>query len=182
MSMEVWDPFNQAMSLRDAMDRLLQDSIVRPLWGRRGMDVEALALDVRETENEYSVEASLPGVRPEDIEIQVTGDTLTIRAQTRQEREQKQGENMLMRERRVGSYYRTLTLPTPIDAEHVQAQFENGILRLTLPKAQQARPRRIEVRAGTSGQQAENIPVEARGQEQQGTQAQTGTQEGTPIH
>lgn len=180
MSMEIWDPFNQAMSLRDAMDRLLQESIVRPGPSRRGTETEALALDVRETENEYTLEASLPGVRPEDIQIQVAGETVTIRAETRHEREQKQGEHMLMRERRMGTYYRSLTLPMPINADHVQAHFENGVLRLELPKAEQARPRRIEVWSGMPGQQAGNIPIAGTSPEQ--PSGQEGTTEGQPIH
>lgn len=182
MAMEPWDPFNQAMSLRDAMDRLLQESIVRPSAGRRGAETEALALDVRETENEYTLEASLPGVRPEDIQIQVAGDTVTIRAGTRHEREQKAGEHMLMRERRAGTYYRSLTLPMPTDADHVQAHFENGVLRLELPKAEQARPRRIEVHAGMPSPHVESIPIEGTAQEQQAGQAQAETTEGPPIH
>jgi HSP20 family protein len=198
MSMEQWDPFRQAMSLRDVMDRLLEESFVRPSLGRRGTGGESLAVDVRENEDQYVVEASLPGVKPEDVQIQVTGDTVTIRGETREEREQRRGENVLMRERRMGSFSRSLRLPMPINAERAEAHFEHGVLTLTLPKAEQARPRRIEVRTG-GRQTTENIPVEGTVQSQpsaqgqgmqagmqgaQGMQGQEGVQEqaGTPHH
>ncbi len=159
MAMEPWEPFRQAMSLRDAMDRLMEESFVRPVWSRRGAEGGALALDVRENENDYTLEASMPGVKPEDVQIQVAGDTVTIRGETRQEHEERKGEQFLMRERHYGAYSRSLTLPTPIDTEHAQAQFEHGVLTLTLPKAQQAKPRRIEVRSGER-KPGENIHVE----------------------
>jgi HSP20 family protein len=169
--MERWDPYRDTLSLRDAMDRLLQESFVRPAWGRRGIEGGTVALDVRENENEYTVEASLPGVKPEGVQIQVMGDTVTISGETRQEREQRRGENVLMRERQVGSFSRSLTLPMPIDADRAEARFEHGVLTLTLPKAEQARPRRIQVRGAGAGAQGgvEQIPVET-GQES-GTQA-----------
>lgn len=178
MAMELWDPYNQMMSLREAMDRLLQDTFVRPSVGWQSAERNRLALDVREEENDYKVEASLPGVKPEDVQIQVTGDTVTIRGDMREEREQKQGGNVLLHERRAGSYTRTFTLPMPIDADHAAAHFEHGVLTLTLPKAEQARPRRIQVQSARTDQQRENVPIDTSAQAQQGSPPQ----EGAPIH
>jgi HSP20 family protein len=155
MSMELWDPFEQALSLRSVMDRLLQESFVRPQTTgsmTRGDQGMMLPLDIHESEDAYTLQASLPGVKPEDVQIQITGDTVTIRGETQEKREEKRGDQVLLRERRAGVFSRTVSLPTPIDADHAEARFENGVLTLTLPKSQQAKPRRISVRAGDGRQ------------------------------
>jgi HSP20 family protein len=163
MTIERWDPFSEMLTLRDAMNRLIEESFVRPgttavaLPGRAGFRA-----DLRETENEYVLEASLPGVKPEDIDISVEGNQVSIRAETKAE-EEKQGERYLFRERSYGRFQRTLTLPTNIQADQVNAELNNGILTLTLPKAEEARPRRIQVRGGGQSQQ-----LEAGGQQSQG--------------
>jgi HSP20 family protein len=89
MAIERWDPFREAISLRDAMNSLFQESFIRPgsLQARDG--ATPLLLDVSETEDEYVVEASLPGIKPEDVQITVHGDTLTIRGETKSEEEKK---------------------------------------------------------------------------------------------
>jgi HSP20 family protein len=173
--MQLWDPFNDVVSLRDAMDRLLQDSFIRPSGGRtqreRGGDGAMLPLDLKESEDSYTIQASLPGVKPEDIQVQVVGDTVIIRGEVRDERENKQGEQVVLRERRLGRFARTVTLPMPIDPEHVEATFENGVLTLRLPKSQMAKPRRIEVRS-TAGQQPQQMEARAGTQAQQQGQGQ----------
>ena len=175
MSMELWDPFGHGVSLREAMDRLLQDSFIRPSGGQRGLYAGSLALDVHEDENSYTVRASLPGIKPEDVQVQVMGDTLTIRGETHEEREQQSGERALLRERHTGNYSRTVTLPMPFDGEHAETSFENGVLTLTLPKEAQARPRRIPVRGASTGTGGEQVPIESTGQRQ------TPTSSGTPV-
>lgn len=150
MSMEPWDPFGHSLTLREAMDRLLQDSFIRPSGWLRGMNAGSLALDVHEDENSYTIRASLPGIKPEDVHVQVVGDTITIRGETHEEREQKDGGRVILHERQSGSFNRTLTLPMPIDGDHAEANFENGVLVLTLPKEPRARPRRIQIRGATS--------------------------------
>ena len=119
MTLMRWDPFREVFSLRDAMDRLMEESFVRPTWWANGHTF-GLPLDVQESDNEYVVKASLPGYRPEDVNITVTGDTLTIRAEHRGEEEHK-GENFLLRERRFGTVSRSITLPAPIQGDQVQA-------------------------------------------------------------
>src|SRR5690242_5902532 len=103
MAMERWvDPFRDVVSLRDAMNSLFQESFVRPgAGGSGGAGVAALPLDVTESENEFVVKASMPGVRPDQVQITVHGDTVTIRGESKGEDEQK-GHNWLLRERRFG--------------------------------------------------------------------------------
>src|ERR687883_358151 len=99
MAIERWDPFREAISLRDAMNSLLQDSFVRPsgLAGQEG--TSSLPLDIAESEDEYVVRASMPGVKPDDVQITVHGETLTIRGESRAE-EDKKGQAWHVRERR----------------------------------------------------------------------------------
>ncbi len=178
MALEPWDPFTQMMSLREAMDRLLQETFVRPSIGWRYLESPQLALDVREEENDYKVEASLPGVRPEDVQIQVAGDTITIRGEIRTQSEEKQGSNLLLRERRSGRFSRTFTLPMLIDAEHAEAHFEHGVLSVTLPKLEAAKVRRIPIHGARSEPQRESVPVDTTMQPPQVDQPR----EAPPIH
>jgi HSP20 family protein len=151
MALERWDPFREAISLRDAMNSLLQESFVKPGGLAAQNASAALPLDVSETENEFVVRASLPGVRPEDVQITVHGDTLTIRGDSKAEQERK-GEHWHLRERRFGAFQRSLTLTMPVDPDQAQAQYEHGVLTLTLPKSEAARPRQIKVGSASQGQ------------------------------
>jgi len=145
MSIQRWDPFREMMTLREAMDRLFQESFIRPSSaGMASLEGGALAVDMYQTDNELVVKAPLPGVKPEDVEITITGDTLTIRGAIKAEQEIKR-ENYFRQERRFGSFARTLTLPLPVQAEKAEATFDNGLLTLTIPKAAEARPKQIKV-------------------------------------
>jgi len=139
-----WDPFREMMSLRNVMDRLVDDAFVRPTSGL-GM-LHSPAVDMLENEDEVVVKASLPGVRSDDINISVTGDALTIRGEMKSEREEEK-DNYIFRERRSGSFSRSLALPTSVIAEKAKAEFENGILTLSLPKAEEVKPKTITVKA-----------------------------------
>ena len=143
MAIQRWEPLREMVSLRDAMNSLLQESFVRPV-GLIGNGAEFLPLDIAETEDEFIVKASLPGVRPEDVHITARGDTLTIRGEMKAE-EEKKGEHYHLRELRQGHFQRTVTLSTPISADKAQAQFENGVLTLKLPKAEEAKPKEIKI-------------------------------------
>lgn len=154
MALDRWNPFQDMLSLRDAMDRLMQESFVRP-GGFLGFSNQmSLPLDMAESGNEFIVRASLPGMKPEDVQITVQGDVLTIRGETRAEEEQK-GQQWIMHEHRSGTFQRTVRLPTPVNADQAQATHENGILTLTLPKSEAARARQISINAqpqiGTQG-------------------------------
>jgi HSP20 family protein len=141
MAVNRWDPFSDMMSLRDAMDRLLQDSFVRV---SEASTAETVPLDVGETDDGYVVRAYLPGVSSECADVSVHGGALTIRVELPQE-DDAGVRTWLVRERRPGTLERTVRLPGAVDADVAQASCENGVLRLTLPKAQSARPRRIPV-------------------------------------
>ena len=143
MAIQHWEPFREMVSLRDAMNSLLQESFVRPV-GLMGDGAALLPLDIAETEDEFIVKALLPGVRPEDVHITAHGDSLTIRGEMKAE-EEKKGEHYHLRELRQGHFERTVTLSTPISADKAQAQFENGILTLKLPKAEEAKPKEIKI-------------------------------------
>jgi len=151
MAIERWDPFREAISLRDAMNSLLQESFVRPggMQGQAGHST--LPLDVTENENEFVVKASLPGVKPEDVQITVHGDTLTIRGESRVE-EEKKGEQWHLRERRYGAFQRSVALATPVNSDKAQAHYEHGVLTLTLPKSEAAKPRQIKVGGASQAQ------------------------------
>jgi len=151
MAIDLWDPFREAVSLREAMNSLLQDSFVRPGGVPAQSGLTALPLDVSETENEFVVKASLPGIKPDDVHITVHGDTLTIRGESKVE-EEKKGEHWHLRERRSGVFQRSLSLSAPVDSDKAQAEFEHGVLTLTLPKAESAKPRQIKVGGAAQGQ------------------------------
>ena len=139
-----YDPFRQAMSLRDAMDRLLRESFVSPGMMFTTTGEVNLPLDVMEDQDGYVIQASLPGLKPEDVQINLQGDTLSIRGQVSQTAEEK-AKTYLLRERQQTTYARAVTLPGPVDADHATAQFEHGVLTLTLPKAEAARPKTIRI-------------------------------------
>jgi len=159
MAIQVWDPFREMVSLHDAMSSLLQDSYVRPGGKLADGGPAMLPLDISENENEFIVKASLPGVKPDDVQITAHGDTLTIRGQIKAE-EEKKDENYHLRERRFGRFQSTVKLSSPIRADQAQARFEDGVLTLTLPKAEEAKPKQIKV-GGQS--QAEGGPAQGQG-------------------
>lgn len=142
-----WDPFAEIEQIREAMDRLFED--FRPFrWVAPGVNGSRsygyFPVDIRETREAIELTAALPGIRPEDLEIQVQGDVVTIKGEAREEKEEK-NVNWLRRERRYGSFYRSFTLPTPIDADKATASYEHGVLRLHLPKSEEVRPKVIKV-------------------------------------
>ena len=142
-----WEPFRELVSLREAMDRLFEESFVRPGGGRlapAGMEIPAV--DMYQTDDAVVVKSAIPGIKPEDIDISITGDTLTIRGETRVEEEVNE-ENYIRRERRYGSFCRSLALPLPVVTEKAEAEFENGVLTLTLPKAEEVKPKAIKIKA-----------------------------------
>jgi len=130
------------MPLRAAMNDLFEQSLVRPGAGL-GASPAALALDVYAEGENYVVEAALPGLAPEAVDVTVLGNQVTISG----EYAATEGRQYLFRERPVGKFERTIALPTDVDAEGVQAHYEHGLLHLSVPKAASARPRRIELGA-----------------------------------
>jgi HSP20 family protein len=150
LALSRWDPFSEMTSLRDAMSRLMESAFVSPTVGAGTADLLALPVDVWENENEYVVQATLPGKRPEDVKIAVQGNTLTIEGE-RKPREQREGERLIFGEHRYGRFARSFSFNAPVNADQAQARFENGVLHLTVPKTEAARPKQIRI-AGGDGQ------------------------------
>jgi HSP20 family protein len=142
-----WDPFGEMVHLHRAMDRVLDERFARP-WRTLGWENgEAfLPLDVYETEDELVVKASLPGFKPEDVDVSITGDTLTIKGEYKAEEETKK-RSYYRQEHRYGSFHRAITLPTQIESGKAEAVFEHGVLTLTMPKAESIKPKTIKVKA-----------------------------------
>jgi HSP20 family protein len=140
-------PRADVATFRNALDRFFDDAAFRPLnWG--SFAESRLPLDITSTEDAITIEAALPGIRPEDVEITVHQDTLTIGVKEQQERESREGERVY-REVRRSTGSRTMTLPSGLDIDRATAAFENGMLRLDIPRAEQAKPRQIPVTAVT---------------------------------
>ncbi|RLC94516.1 MAG: Hsp20/alpha crystallin family protein [Chloroflexi bacterium] len=148
MTMMRWEPFRELMSLRQAMDRLFEDSFVRPtrFWPDFGRGEWTLDLDMYQTPNEVVVKAALPGVKPDEVDISITGDTLTIKGEHKEEQEVKE-EDYFRRERRYGTFSRSIQIPVPVKSDKADAVFENGVLTLTLPKLEEVKPKQIKVKA-----------------------------------
>jgi HSP20 family protein len=146
--MDRWNPFREMLALREAMDRMFDDSFLRSTMstGRAA----SFPIDLAETDQGFLLRAALPGVRPEDVQITIHGDTLTIRAESKAQEERKE-DNWLIREQRSGQYQRMISLPAPVNPDQAQASFQDGILELTLPKAEQARPRQIKISGAAQG-------------------------------
>ena len=139
-----WEPFRELMEMRRDWDRLFDDNLFRPLWAENGHS--APLVNLYQTVDEIHVKAAMPGVKPEDVEIEVNGFVLTIKAEVKQEEECKDA-TYHVRERRYRSYAHSLNLPTPVKAEKAQAEVSDGILHVTLPKAEEAKPKVITVKA-----------------------------------
>ena len=146
MSIIRWDPFRDAVSLRDAMSRLFEESFIRPAAWPGPFEGVGLAVDMVETKDDVVVKAAAPGLQPEDIDIAVTGDLLTIKCEFKSEIK-TEGASVIRQERRYGAFERTLSLPTQVVADKARAEFENGMLTLTLPKAEEVKPKTIRVKA-----------------------------------
>jgi HSP20 family protein len=133
------------VQLRDAMDRMTEHGLRPPvpfgLWAEGVM-----AVDMYETEAAVVVKTPIPGVKAEDIDVSIVGDTLTIKAEIKEDEEVKR-ESYLRRERRFGSCYRSVQLPDGLQVDKAEADFSDGVLTLTFPKAEEVRPKTIKVTA-----------------------------------
>jgi HSP20 family protein len=141
-----WEPLNDVVSLRNVMDRLFEESYIQPRFMspvREGV-MGQFALDVIENESAFIVKASVPGFKPDEIDSTVVGDTLTIKGQSKAETLSEK-ETYLLQERRYGSFQRSISLPVGVQADQAQADFEDGVLTLTLPKIEAAKPKQIKV-------------------------------------
>jgi HSP20 family protein len=141
-----YNPYGELVTLRDAMGRLFEDSFVSPLTWRQ-LDGEMLnpAMDVHQTGDEIIVTASLPGLKAEDVDITITGQTLAIRGEFKAD-EKVERDQYLYRERRYGTFHRQVELPVRVQGDATTATFEDGVLTLKIPKAEEVKPRQIKVK------------------------------------
>jgi HSP20 family protein len=137
------DPFRELVSLRDAMDRLFEESFVRP-FGWVSPVESAMALDMYETDDNLVIKAALPGVLPENVDVTIEGDRLRIEGEVKADEEMDKGK-VHIRERRYGKFSRVILLPTDVQSDKAKAEFKDGILTLTLPKAEELKPKRIKI-------------------------------------
>lgn len=147
MSIVRWEPFSDLMSLREAMDRLFEESVVRP--GNRLLAPYGpgeMAIDMYESDDDLVVTAALPGVKPEDVDITITGDTLSIKGETKSETKVEKG-SYLRQERRYGAFSRTLVLPVSVQTDKAEAKFKDGVLTLSIPKAEESKPKIVKIKA-----------------------------------
>lgn len=141
MTIRRWEPLGDFMSLRQAMDRLFEDSFIRT-----AAPGPYVPFDIYETGDAVVVKAHLPGWKPEDVDITITGDVLTIKGQY-QEETPVENATWHVRETRQGSFSRTISLPGRMKTDEATANFEHGVLTLTIPKADEVKPRQIKVAA-----------------------------------
>jgi HSP20 family protein len=148
MSIVKWNPFREMVALHEDMDRLFS----RLDGGARENSVSGgqnwmLAMDVVETGDEIKLKASVPGIEPENIQIQVEDNVLTVSGERRFEDKVEQGKYTWL-EQRYGSFSRSVTLPRWADSERIEASYRHGVLELTVPRREESKPRRIELKLG----------------------------------
>ncbi len=149
MAIARYSPLTDLVSLRDAMDQLFQESFIRPNGWSGPAGQLAVPVDLWETKDAYHLRADLPGMTPEDITINVTGDTVSLSGEAKAETDVA-NDGWLRQERRTGKFQRTFTLPVQIDSNAVTATFTNGILDLVLPKSEAVKPKTVKISAVTS--------------------------------
>jgi HSP20 family protein len=150
-----WNPYQEMAGVRRLMRRMFEDPLLSQGFDLVDQDqVWDFPLDVMENQDAYVVKASLPGINPDNLEITYNNNTLTIRGEVKEEEEHTDKEQRYhLRERRYGSFSRSIYLPTPIDANKIKADYNSGVLTLELPKAEEAKPKRIPIRASDSQKQ-----------------------------
>jgi len=137
-------PVDEMVTLREAMDRLFDDAFTRPFSWSGLADVPAI--DMYQTEDKVVVKASLPGLNADDVQVSVTDNTLSLRGEFKEEKEEKE-KTYHLREQRYGSFERVIPLPTEVETEKASADFKNGVLTITLPKSETVKPKTISIKA-----------------------------------
>ena len=140
-----FEPMREMVTLREAMDRLFDDAFMRPA-SMTGPNWQVPSVDMYQTDDNIVIKVALPGIKPDEVQISVTGEVLTLKGEVKQEEEVEE-KAYHIREQRWGSFERTIILPTDVVADKAKADFENGILTISLPKAEEVRPKTISVKA-----------------------------------
>ncbi|HEX9013868.1 MAG TPA: Hsp20/alpha crystallin family protein [Anaerolineaceae bacterium] len=146
-----WNPYQEMAGFRRLMRRMFDDPFMSQDFDLETSSYWEVPLDVLEDQDGYSVKAVLPGIKPDDIDITYNNNTLTIHGEVKQEDEQKE-QHYHLRERRFGSFQRSIYLPTAVDSGKIQADYADGILTLHLPKTEEVKPKRIAVHTGAQHQ------------------------------
>jgi HSP20 family protein len=139
-----WDPFQEMLNLRRTVDRLFDNANPDHEWQPMQW---SLAVDVVENKEDFTVKASVPGINPADLDVSYVDDTLTIKGEVKSDKEVDENQYHL-RERRYGSFTRSISLPTKIRGDAIEASYQNGVLTLRLPKAEEVMPKRIAIKVG----------------------------------
>jgi HSP20 family protein len=148
-----WEPLRELVTMREMMDRFWEEPFdLRRAWPRPLGEFRP-AVDMSEDDGAYIVKASLPGVKPEEVEISLADNILTIKGEAKEDKETKE-ENYHVRERRYGSFMRSIALPMTVKSEQVEATNENGVITLRLPKAEEVKPKKIAVKTVVNGQKS----------------------------
>jgi HSP20 family protein len=146
MAIVRWDPFEDLMSLQDRMNRLFEQSLARSRGEREGVAAAAWSppVDIYETAEDIVLQAELPGLVKEDIDIQVRENTLILKGERRLNKEIKK-ENTLRIERAYGAFQRVFNMPNIVQADKIRAVFKEGVLRLNIPKVVETKPKQIKI-------------------------------------
>jgi len=140
-----WEPYRDLLNIRHDMDRMFENFFTAPtFWKENGDGLMNLEMDVAEQDGKFLVKASVPGIAPEDLDVSLSDNVLTIKGETHTETE-KEEETYHLRERRSGHFMRSFSLPTAVKEEEIEAIYENGVLTLEIPKAEEVKPKKIEV-------------------------------------
>jgi HSP20 family protein len=143
-----WEPFRELSTLQDRMNRLFRDSYGPESQETLTTSTFAPLVDVYEDEHNITLKIEVPGIDEKDIDVRIENNTLTVHGERKFEKEEKE-ENFRRVERQYGSFTRSFTLPTTVDAEHVQANYDKGVLKIALPKKAEAKPKQIKVNVGS---------------------------------
>jgi HSP20 family protein len=145
MAIVRWEPFRDLMTTQREFDRLFKEAF-SPFFGEGGLSTRTWAppVDIYETENDIVLKAELPGIDPKDVEVRVEDSTLYLRGERKFEKEVKD-EDYHRVERSYGSFARSFSLPNSINTEKVKAEYKDGLLTLTLPKREEAKPKTIKI-------------------------------------
>ena len=143
-----WNPYREMLSLRNMMDQVWEDSLVRRLDETTDPTMTSLTvpIDMYEKNGDFVIRTELPGLKAEDIDISIDDSSLTIKGEFEREKEE-QDDNMLFQELRYGKFQRTVNLPSQVDSDHIDAAFEEGVLKVTLPKTEESKPKQISVKS-----------------------------------
>ncbi|OGD63251.1 hypothetical protein A2215_04655 [Candidatus Berkelbacteria bacterium RIFOXYA2_FULL_43_10] len=143
--LEPWGPIRDSISLRDAMDRLLEDSVITPAKiSTAGMP----KIDIKEKKDSVVIKAELPGVAEEDVEVEIADSVMTISGEKKTEKEEEK-EGYYYKESHTGAFSRSFTLPSEVKAEKANAEMDGGILTITVPKVEARTPKKIAVKKKT---------------------------------